>query len=175
MSSDFEVKLFINYVKRRTSLEFDNESMGELAVNIVNVLLSRNEYMSDEKAISLVNANPTDVRKVLQFLYRLGVIDLVRETTNQYRYEYKWSLSRDKISRFIRTRINNIVEKLTHIVRELSSSTPYLCPTCFKRYSLDEAYDFNFECPRDKTPLVQIDVTSEVTYLNKIIKELRER
>jgi transcription initiation factor TFIIE subunit alpha len=60
-----------------------------------------------------------------------------------------------------------------HRLNALSTTTLYICPTCFRGYTLDEAYEYDFRCPRDDTELEQVDAISEIEFLTNVIKNLR--
>ncbi len=173
MSEDLETSLFLEYARRRISFEYDNEEMGELTIKILKTLIERNEAIPDETLALILGTSATEIRRALHVMHRIGLVGLVRESTDQYRYEYKWFLNKDFIRKFLIQHINNVASKLMHRINTLSTTTLYICPTCFRGYTLDEAYEYDFKCPRDDTELVQIDASSEITFLSNVVKNLR--
>ncbi|GAB6945945.1 transcription factor [Vulcanisaeta sp. JCM 16161] len=173
MVEDLETSLFLEYARRRIAFEYDNEEMGELAVKILKTLSERNEAIPDETLALILGISATEIRRILHVMHRAGLVGLARESTDQYRYEYKWFINRDFIRKFLIQHINNVASKLMHRINTLGSTTLYICPTCFRGYTLDEAYEYDFKCPRDDTELVQVDVPSELAFLTNVIKNLR--
>ncbi len=172
MVEDPEVSLFLEYVRRKMSFEYDEE-MGELSVKILKALLERNETVSDESLALILGVGATEIRRALHAMHRMGLVGLIRESPDQYRYEYKWFLNKDFIRKFLIQHINNVTSKLMHRLNTLSTTTLYICPTCFRGYTLDEAYEYDFKCPRDDTELVQVDASLEISFLTNVIKNLR--
>ncbi len=170
---DLETSLFLEYARRRIAFEYDDEEMGELVVKILRALSERNESVPDETLALILGISATEIRRVLHVMHRAGLVGLARESTDQYRYEYKWFVNKDFIRKFLTRHISNVVSKLMHRIKTLGSTTLYICPTCFRGYTLDEAYEYDFKCPRDDTELVQVDATSEIAFLMNVIKNLR--
>ncbi|GAB6945011.1 transcription factor TFIIE [Vulcanisaeta sp. JCM 14467] len=173
MVEDLETSLFLEYARRRIAFEYDNEEMGELAVKILRTLSERNEAVSDETLALVLGISATEIRRILHVMHKAGLVGLARESTDQYRYEYKWFVNKDFIRRFLVQHVNKVTSKLMHRINALSTTTLYICPTCFRSYTLDETYEYDFRCPRDDTELVQADVSSEITFLTNVIKNLR--
>ena len=48
----------------------------------------------------------------------------------------------------------------------------YECPICGRRYSLDEAMDYDYMCPIDGAPLDEYDPSESIKVLRKKIKEI---
>ncbi|MFB6470497.1 MAG: transcription factor TFIIE [Vulcanisaeta sp. AZ3] len=170
---DVEESLFLEYARRRISFEYDNEEAGELAVRILRTLLEKGETMPDETLALILGVSATEIRRVLHQMRRIGLVSLVRESVDQYHYEYKWVLTKDFIRKFLVQHINNVASKLMLRLKTLGSTTLYLCPTCFRSYTLDETYEYDFKCPRDDTELVQVNTPSEITLLTNVIKNLQ--
>jgi len=173
MASELELRLFMDYVRRRMSFEFDDETMGELAVTIVSTLLERGEAIPDDKLASLINANGTDIRRLLHVMHVAGLVGLARETSDQYRYDYKWYMDREFVRRFLEQHVDKVTSKVARLLNRISSTTLYMCPKCFRRYTMDEAYSYNFTCPRDDTPLSQPDPSKEIAALSTVLRDLR--
>ena len=172
LTDEHIIKIFQGYVERRLAYEFNSPDVGKIAVTIINMLLNSKTPLSDDRIAASLNISVTDDRKILQVLYRLGIVSLSRETHDQYRYEYRWQLTKEHVKKYVQNLISMVIDKLVRVVKCLSSTVLYYCPTCFSRYTIDEVYDFNFECPLDNTPLIQIDIDKELTFLNNVIKDL---
>ncbi|WP_069807379.1 transcription factor TFIIE [Vulcanisaeta thermophila] len=173
MSEDVELSLFLEYARRRLAFEYDDEEVGELAVRIIRTLLERGEAIPDENLALILGVSAVELRRVLHTMHKVGLIRLTRETLDQYRYEYKWSIDREFIRKFLIQHLEKVSSKLTQRIEILSSTTIYVCPTCYRGYMLDEAYEYDFKCPRDDTELVQVNASLEITLLANIIKNLK--
>ncbi|MGC8606873.1 MAG: transcription factor TFIIE [Vulcanisaeta sp.] len=173
MVEDLETSLFLEYARRKMAFEYDNEEVGELAVKILSTLIERNEAIPDETLALILGISATEIRRVLHVMHKAGLVGLIRESTDQYRYEYKWFINKDFIRKFLVQHINDVAAKLMRRINTLSTTTLYICPTCFRSYTLDEVYEYDFRCPRDDTELVQVDAPSEIAFLTSTVKNLR--
>lgn len=174
MVSELELKLFLEYVHRRLSFELNDEAMGRLAVNIVKTLLERGEAVPDEVLSLAVNSNVTVVRRVLHVMHRAGLVALTRETPDQYRYDYKWYINDEFIRKFLMAHVEKVVSKMVRLMNSLTTGTLYVCTTCYRGYTLDEAYEYDFTCPRDDTVLTQLDSQEGAAALGSVLKVLRQ-
>ncbi|NPA23267.1 MAG: hypothetical protein GXO23_03115 [Crenarchaeota archaeon] len=170
------VKIYLNLIEKIVGFEYDNADLGKLAVKTAITLLKKGEGMSEDKIASALNVETSEIRKVLQVLFKHGLIDSEKEVIDpdRGRYETRWFLSDESISRILRNRVKRILEVLKSILDVARSEAYYYCPTCYRRYSVDEAYDYDFKCPRDETPLAQSDQTQEVECLIEVIRLLQD-
>ncbi len=173
---DVKSKLLLNVIDRIISFEQDNPELGKAAVQVASFLLLRGEALPEEKIASRLNLDVGEVRKILQLLAKYSLIESVREAIDpeRGRYESKWRISKDLVLRVLIERLRQVVEVLRVCLQEYTSSAYYVCPVCFRRYSMDEAYSVDFKCPRDDSSLVQPDVTAEIEFLTNFIKQLQD-
>jgi len=170
------VKIYLNLIERIVSFEYDNNDLGKLAVKTAITLLKKNEGLSEDKIASALNVETSEIRKVLQVLFKHNLIEAEKEVIDpdRGRYETKWSLNEEIIEKILKNRVKRICEVLKNILDVASAEAYYYCPNCYRRYSVDEAYDYDFKCPRDETSLAQSDQTQEVEYLIRVLKLLRD-
>ncbi len=171
-----ELKIYLNLVERIVSFEYDSPELGKIAVKTVLLLLKKGEVLSEDKIATQLNVETSEVRKILQILFKHGLVSVEREVIDpdRGRYETRWYIDSESINRMLRSRIKNVLNILEHVLKSISNEAYYYCPTCFRRYTVDEAYDYDFKCPRDDAYLVQSDQYREVEALMNIIKKLKD-
>ncbi len=173
---DVLTKLFLNLVDRLVSFEHDNPELGKLAVRVITYLATRGESLPEDKISSAIGIEGSEVRKVLHTLFKYALIEVEKEAIDPERgkYENRLKVSTEFVKRIVASRVKQVIEILRECVQELASTAYYVCPTCFRRYTMDEAYELDFRCPRDDTALVQPDHSVEVEYLTDVIKKLQD-
>ncbi len=173
---DVLTKIFLNLVDRLVSFEHDNPELGKLAVRIITYLAMRNEALPEDKIASALGIEGSEVRKVLHTLFKYALIEVEKEAVDpeRGRYENRLRISPEFVRRITASRIRMVIDVLKECLQELATTAYYVCPTCYRRYTMDEAYDLNFRCPRDDTPLVQPDHSVEVEFLTEVIKKLQD-
>jgi len=173
---DVRSKLFLSVIDRVISFEQDNPELGKTAVQIATFLLVKGEALPEDKIASKLNLDASEVRKILQLLSKYSLIESIREAIDpeRGRYESRWRVSRELVTRVLADRLKQVVEILRTCLQEYAATAYYVCPVCFRRYSMDEAYNIDFKCPRDDTPLVQPDITAEIEFLTNLIRQIQE-
>ncbi len=169
-----ELKLLLDYARIVVTYEYSDPVLGEAAVKVLRTLLEKGEALSDEGLASATGLNVIDVRKILHVLRRIGLVEFQRETYDEYRFTHKWLLTKEYLVEFMKRRVALVIDKLERRLTVLSTTALYVCPTCYRGYTMDEAYELEFKCPLDDTELIQVDSTAEVSFLTKVIKTLRE-
>ncbi|MFP3310777.1 MAG: hypothetical protein RXO26_03020 [Caldivirga sp.] len=168
------IELVRRYVYRRVLIEFGDDELGKLAVAILNTLLSRGEVMTDDKLTSIVGYNAIDVRRVLQALYNMRLASVVEEFSESAgKLEQSWSIKDEDIRRFMVNLISGVLDKIDALMRQLTSTTVYICPRCFKRYSEDDALMYDYRCPLDKTQLEYVNPAEYLAILGAIEARLK--
>ncbi len=171
------VKIYLNLIERIVSFEYDNPDLGRLAVKTaITLLKKKDEGLSEDKIASTLNVETGEIRKVLQVLFKHCLIEAEKEIVDpdRGRYETRWYLSESIVSKVLKNRAKRVAEVLKNILDIAKSEAYYYCPNCYRRYSVDEAYDYDFKCPRDETSLAQSDQTQEVEYLIRVIRLLQD-
>lgn len=169
------IELIRRYVYKRVLIEFSDDELGKLAVVILNTLLSRGEAMTDDKLTSIVGYNAIDVRRVLQVLYDMRLASVIEEFNEAAgRIEQSWSIKEDDIRRFLVNLISGVLDKIDTVMRQLTNSTIYICPRCFKRYNEDDALMYDYKCPLDGTPLEYINPAEYLAVLGAIEAKLKK-
>lgn len=152
------LELIRRYVQRRMIIEFSDEELGKLAIAILNALLSKGEMMTDDKLASIVGYNVVDVRKVLQVLYDMRLVSILEEFNEAAgKIDQAWVINDENIRRFLINLLSRVLDKINALMAQLTNTTLYICPLCYKRYTEDDALANDYKCPLDNTPLVHID------------------
>ncbi len=169
------IELVRRYVYRRILIEFGDDELGKLAVAIFNTLLSRGEAMTDDKLTSIVGYNAIDVRRILQALYNMRLASVVEEFNEAAgRIEQSWSIKDEDIKRFLTNLIGGVLDKISVLMQQLTTTSVYICPKCFKRYSEDDALMYDYKCPLDKTPLEYINPADYLAVLGAVEARLKK-
>lgn len=170
--SDDRLSAYLAIVERSISFEFNSSEYGKLARKMVEMLYARKEQLSDDRIAILMNISTAEARRILQYLAKYNMIGIVKTTTPDYRTEYTWYVDDGVIGGAIRKRIELVSSKLSMLIRHLTEGAYYICPTCFRRYSLEEELTYNGICPICKSQLIYINNISEINKITEIIEKL---
>ncbi len=170
VSEEWEVYLFL--VRKMATLEFDSQEYGKLAQSVVELLMEKGGPLSDDKIAAMLNMSAAEVRRVLQFLHRLKFIGVERRMTEDYRHEYFWYVNGSVIADAVRHRAELVAEKLSAAVKAFSRTIYYVCTSCYRRYSFEEASSGEFQCPLCGGQLEAVDMVAEIEKLNNALSKL---
>lgn len=170
MSEERSVYLFL--VRKMATLEFDSPEYGKLAQSIVELLMEKGGQLTDDKIAAMLNMSAAEVRRVLQFLHRLKFIGVERRMTEDYRHEYLWYVDESTVAEAIRHRVELVAEKLSAAVKLLARTIYYICTSCYRRYTFEEASAAEFQCLLCGGQLEAVDTVAEIEKLNKAISSL---
>jgi len=114
------------------------------------------------------------IRRILYKLEELGFVEGARDEENRVVWR-----SRKSSSISLRLKIKKRIEELKEKRSRYLSSTVFVCPSCGREFSFDEAFEASFVCPVCGSPLQEMDVEkklkeidSELERLLKIYKKL---
>jgi len=131
--------------------------------------------LSDENLEEITGIRQNEIRKVLRTLYELKVATYRRgrhpETGST---RYYWTIDPNMINIFIYSLKKKILEKLKKKLEFEESMTFYVCPVDGTKYTFEEAFDYNFICPKCGSMLIEYDNTKVKEFLRKKIKEFEE-
>ncbi|MFB6491182.1 MAG: transcription factor [Thermoproteus sp. AZ2] len=172
--SEEKLEAYLLFVERSVSFEFNSSEYGKLARKMVEMLYTRKEQLSDDRIAILMNISTAEARKILQFLAKNNLIGVSKTTTPDYRTEYAWYLDDNVIANALKKRIELVSSKLSMLIRSLTEGSYYICPSCFRRYTLDEELAYNGVCPICKMQLIYINNITEINKLTEIIEKLEK-
>jgi len=148
---------------------------GEEAVKIVNLLNEVDEITEDE-IVSKTEIKLNSVRKILYKLYDHSLVALRRtRDRNTGWFIFHWRLQPDQIEGFITNQKRQIIEKLKTRLEYEKSHDFYYCntPGC-RRIPFEEAVELIFRCPTCDKPLMHVDNSKIIEFLERKIKELEK-
>ncbi len=121
------------------------------AVHIFRLIVSptNSRGLSDEDLEPLTGYKQGEIRKILRLLYDLRLATYRRgrhPKTGSTRYY--WVVDREALNTSIVRRKKAVLEKLKTRLEHERSNTFYVCPQDGSRYTFDEAFDYEFVCPR---------------------------
>lgn len=156
-------------------LKMAQEMLGEDVVEVLDLLLKKKVEMLDEDIANAMGVKVNNVRKVLYVLADHGFVTS-RKTRDKETgwYIYYWKANVEQINNILLNRKREILEKLRSRLDFESSTTFYLCPEDFTRFTFDEAFEEQFKCPKCGIPLVFYDSEKIKTILMQKIRELEE-
>jgi len=148
---------------------------GEEAVKIVNLLNEVDEITEDE-IVSKTEIKLNSVRKILYKLYDHSLVALRRtRDKNTGWFIFHWRLQPDQVEGFITNQKRQIIEKLKTRLEYEKSHDFYYCntPGC-RRIPFEEAVELIFRCPTCDKPLMHVDNSKIIEFLERKIKELEK-
>ena len=160
---------------REKLLKLVEALVGDVGRKVFEVLLERNEEISDEEIAQTANLRINDVRKVLYELAKYGIVSYKRiSTRDSFWYSYRWYIDEDALIRTLLQRKKSVLRRLEERLTYEESGVFYLCPIDGSRYSFDEAFENYFKCPRCGSDLIEVDNNAVVEYLRRLIDKLRQ-
>lgn len=132
--------------------------------------LAKNEYIAEEKISDSIDMRSNEARKILQKLSDEAIVvpDKVRAGEELL---HVWRLNRYALKTFVLNRLKKTREKLELLLKREFEIMVYECKSCKRRFLLDEAYTYNFQCPYDNDILVEArNPNSENTVRNLVEK-----
>lgn len=86
---------------------------------------------------------------------------------------HTWKLNRDSLKYFVISRLRKAIEKLEARLRFEEENVIYVCPTCGRRYTFDDAYANEFTCRYDRTLLVEANKDEFIRAIKDAISVLQ--
>ena len=131
--------------------------------------------LSDEDLEAITGYRQGEIRKILRLFYEIHIANYRRgrhPETGATRYY--WKIDVDTINVNLVRRKKAVLEKLKYRLQHEESTTFYVCPNDGSRYSFDEAYEYEFTCPKCGALLEEEDNTPYREVLKATIKRLEE-
>ncbi len=162
---------FIRRLAFKKKLDPDN------AVRIFTTILGQGDTrgLSDEELSDITGIKQGEIRNVLRMLYELRMVGYRRgrhPVTGATRYY--WYPDYAGINMTLYWRKKQVLEKLKQRLEYEENNTFFRCPREGVRYTFEEAYEYDFHCPRCSSMLVEEDNTKIKEVLRRAIAELEE-
>lgn len=162
---------FIRRLALKNRLDPDN------AIKIFTTLLKATDGkgLSDEELSEITKMRQGEIRNILRMLYSLRMVAYRRgrhPETGATRYYWYPDFSGINMSLFWRKK--QVLEKLKQRLEYEEENSFFRCPRDGLRYTFDEAFEFDFTCPKCNTMLVEEDNSMVKEYLRQRIAMLEE-
>ncbi len=140
------------------------------------ILESGQRGISDEELSIKFGLSQSEIRRILRLLYNNGLAKYRRGKHPELgATRYYWFIDLGSINIVLLNRKKAVLAKLKKRLEYEKSTTFYYCPYHpERRYTLDEAFDYNFECPKCGAPLEEFDNRDRILVLEQTIRRLEE-
>jgi transcription initiation factor TFIIE subunit alpha len=145
---------------------------GEPGEKIFNYLLE-NGYIAEERIANTLDIRSNEARKMLQKLSDEAVVvpnRLKDEETGDLLHT--WKLNRAALKSFVLNRLRKTRERLEILLKYEEQGALYICKSCSRRFLVDEAYAYSFQCPYDNDVLVEANNPAIIEKLREAIRRL---
>lgn len=152
--------------------EIVKNMFGEAGEKLLDYLVSKG-YIAEERIATSIDVRSNEARKILQRLSdeALVVPDRLRdEETGEVLHI--WRLNNTALKSFILNRLRKTREKLELLLKYESEGSIYICRTCNRRFYIDEAYAYGFQCPHDNDVLVEANNPTTIANLKESIRKI---
>ncbi|MCE4617010.1 MAG: hypothetical protein F7C32_00265 [Desulfurococcales archaeon] len=129
--------------------------------------------LSDEQLSKMLGFRETMIRRVLNKLLENDLVRYRRGKSEKGETRFFWYVNKNMLNSVLLARKKLALEKLKIRLQYEQENEFYYCPVCRIRYTFNQAYDYEFICPRCGTELV-VDEDSELRaeILRRLIREL---
>ncbi len=133
------------------ALKLVKEAYGPLAWHIMKLIFeyeSSGKKISENRIAKILNVDVHDVRKVLYQLQNSGIVFSKFWKINKKGWQINsWHFDEDGFKKYL----SSLKSKRDE---EDSSLKPYICPVCGKKFSEEEALEYNYMCDSCEEVLV---------------------
>ncbi|MET1101994.1 MAG: helix-turn-helix domain-containing protein [Pyrodictiaceae archaeon] len=161
---------------REEVFEFIEKLLGEEARRVLEVLLDEPREMTEAEIAEKAGLRISSVRRALNSLAEknLAIYRRIR-LLDKARIVFYWRANPEGLQSIIMSRKKAVIEKLKTVLEHEKSTYYYICPFDRTRYTLDEAMEYNFTCPRCGSPLEPDEEReARIRILEDTIKRLEE-
>ena len=143
---------------------------GEEACMLLDYL-SKNNYLAEETISDDIGIRSNEARKILQKMSdeALVIPDKLKVENNVL---HIWKLNKPAIKTFVLNRFKKTKEKLEILLRRELENIIYECQVCKKRFVIDEAYTYSFQCPYDGSILLEKNDKALIEKTKTIISKI---
>ncbi len=119
------------------------------------------------------------VRRALNLLVEKGLISYRRirvvDKNGRTSTVFYWRINGESLKSLVAARKKAVIEKLKAVLEHEENTYYYVCPLDGTRYSMDEAMEYNFTCPRCGSMLVPDETRDKlVETLRRLVRRLEE-
>ena len=147
------------------------------AAAIFNAILeaSTGKGLSDEDLAGMFGLSQAEIRKILRILYDNGLAKYRRGRHPQTgATRYFWYIDIQSINNIILARKKIVLARLRERLRYERENEFYYCPNHRERYTFDEAFYYQFTCPKCGAVLELYDNSERIKILEEYVRRLEE-
>ncbi len=166
MAADLIEKMFDKIDTKKTRL-------GVKARRVFLHLASQSTPVAEETIGRTLGLKSNEARKILQVLSEEAFITYKKIRTPE-RTIHGWSVNYEQLDSILAARLRKTLEKLRLRLEYEEKETLYICPREGIKYTLDEAIEYDYICPRCGSLLEEYDKSAAVEFLRNEIRRIEE-
>ncbi len=146
------------------------------AKEVFRVLFEENKELEEEEIAEKTGLKMTSVRRALNALLEKSLVVYRRaRSIDKNKVSFKWRVNSEGLQSLIINRKKAVVNLLKTRLEFEEGTYHYICPLDHIRYTLDEAMEYNFTCPRCGSMLIpEEDKEARIKLLRRYVKKLEE-
>ncbi len=142
-------------------------------------LFESGKEVTENEIAEATNMKINSVRRALNLLAEKGLITYrkvrVADKNNRTTVVFYWRVNAENLKAMVNARKRAVIEKLRAVLEHEESNYYYVCPLDSVRYTMDEAMEHNFTCPRCGSMLVPDEAREKrIELLRRLIERLEE-
>ena len=168
---------YVELLVRRSPVKVDVDKARNIFETIINE--SHGKGVSDEELAEMYGYSQSEIRKTLHILYDNGLVKFRRGRHPQHgATRYYWYVDFNAVNRVLLMRKKAVLQKLKRKLEYEKSNQFFYCRDpkrdTIVRYTFDEAFTFNFQCPQTEEPMEIFDNRAYIEILEHYIRLLEE-
>ena len=142
-------------------------------------LFQRGGEATENEIAEATNLKINSVRRALNLLAERGLIAYRRvravDSDGRTTTVYYWRVNGENLKAMVEARKRAVIEKLRQLLEHEEQTYYYVCPYDGTRYTMDEAMEYSFTCPRCGSMLVPDERREKlVEVLRRVVRRLEE-
>lgn len=163
---DNQTKYYVNIF-----IELVGKMYGETARKVIEHIVKSGGSAPEETIGRDAGVKSNEARKILQKLGNDALLTCRGRKVGDKVLHF-WTINWEQIENVLISRLKKTREKLVALLRFEEENIIYECKVCGRRYTLDQAFDYEFKCPYDDESLVEVDKEKTIEFLKKKIEEI---
>ncbi len=152
-------------------VELVGKMYGETARKVIKHIIESGGSAPEETIGRDAGVKSNEARKILQKLGNDALLTCRGRKVGDKVLHF-WTINWDQIENVLINRLKKTREKLETLLKFEEENIIYECPVCGRKYTLDQAFDYEFKCPYDNEPLIEVDRDRIISFLKKKIEEI---
>jgi transcription initiation factor TFIIE subunit alpha len=154
-------------------VELVGKMYGETARKVLRHIIESGGSAPEETIGRDAGVKSNEARRILQKLGNQAVLTCRGKKVGEKVLHF-WTINWKQVESFLINRLKKTREKLEILLKFEEENIIYECPVCGRKYTLDEAFDYEFKCPYDGEPLVEVERDKVIEFLKEKIREINE-